>query len=141
MTGLEFMHNIKQIRRRIRLLEEQIQRDTILAQGVGAIRYDKDHVQTSPVQDRMTDIVATIIETTEQLKIEISKLQNAELKARVMLIQLSEEHERVLTYHYLEDLSWLNVANKMGYNDNYIYEIKDKALLELDKVLNESEQI
>ncbi len=132
------MHSIKQIRRRIQLLEEQIERDTILAQGVGAIRYDKERVQTSPVADRMTDIIAKIIETTDKLKEEIHNLQMAEEECIGYLVNLKEEHERVLTYHYLDSIKWKDVAIKMDYDETYIYELKDKALEELSKLLNES---
>lgn len=141
MTGKEYMHQIKETKRTIRLIEEQIQRDTVLAQGVGAIRYDKDRVQTSPVGDRLTDIVANIIESTEELKAEIRTLQRLELEARQYLIQLSECHERVLSLHYLDGLSWSQVAVKLNYDDGYIYEVKNKALDELGKVLKESEPI
>lgn len=141
MTGKEYMHQIKETRRIIRLIEEQIQRDTILAQGCGAIRYDKINVQTSPVADRMAEIVASIIESTEALKTEIRNLQRQELEARQYLIRLSECHERVLSLHYLDGLSWSQVAVKLNYDDGYIYEVKDKALDSLTKLLNESETI
>lgn len=135
MTSKEYMHQIRQIRRRIRLLEEQIERDTILAAGVGAIRYDKVNVQTSPVADRMADIVAKIIETTDKLKEEIHNLQIKEEELIGVLSQLKEEHERVLTYHYLDGASWSEVAYMVGYDEHYVYQLKDAALAEMDKFL------
>lgn len=138
MTGKEYMHKIRKTRRAIRLLEEQIERDTIMAAGVGAIRYDKDHVQTSPVKDRMTDIVANIIEATSSLKEEIHKLQKYEAEARMYLVQLPEEYERALSYHYLDCFPWNKISEVMGYEEHYIYELKNKALDELTKILNNS---
>ena len=140
MTGQEFMRQIKKIRRKIRLLSEQIERDTVLASGVGTIRYDKVSVQTSPIQDRMTDIVANIIQSTDEYEYQIKLLQKQEAQARSLLIQLTECHERVLSLHYLDGLSWSQVAVKLNYDDGYIYEVKDKALNELTKVLNKTEQ-
>lgn len=140
MTGQEFMRQIKKIRRKIRLLSEQIERDTVLASGVGAIRYDKVSVQTSPIQDRMTDIIANIIQSTDEYEYQIKLLQKQEAQARSLLIQLTECHERVLSLHYLDGLSWSQVAVKLNYDDGYIYEVKDKALNELTKVLNKTEQ-
>lgn len=138
MTGKEFMENIKSIKRKIRLLNEQIERDTILASSVGAIRYDKVTVQTSPVQDRMSDIVAKIIESTDELHREIRELQKQELIARQLLIQLPERYERILVMHFFDDMSWCLVADKMGYDEYYIHEMKNKAFDELTKLLNES---
>ena len=140
MTGHEFMKRVRNTRRRIRLIEEQIERDTILAAGVGAIRYDKDRVQTSPVQDRMTEIVVRIIEATDELKDEITRLQVFEKETRFYLLKLPEKYERALSYHYLDNYTWEQTANEIGYDYKYIYELKDKALNELTKVLNESEQ-
>lgn len=138
MTGKEYMHQIKICKRKIRLLEEQIERDTTLAQGVGAIRYDKVNVQTSPIQDRMTDIVQSIIEATEELKKELRKLQGYEYEVRTYLLQLDEKYERILSLHYLDDMSWCLVAERLGYDDVYIYDLKNKALDELTKVLKDN---
>lgn len=137
MNAKEYMHNIRQIRRRIRLLEEQIERDTILAAGVGAIRYDKINVQTSPVADRMADIIAKIIETTTKLKEEIHLLQIKEEECIGLLVQIDEQYERLLTYHYLDGYDWLEVAGLMHYtNERYCYEVRDRAFAELDELLN-----
>lgn len=130
------MHDVKIIKRKIRLLEEQIERDTTLAQGVGAIRYDKVNVQTSPVQDRMTDIVQSIIEATDELKKEIRELQRKEAESRQYFLMLDEKYERLLTLHYFDGLAWCLVAERLGYDDIYIYDVKNKALDELTKVLN-----
>ena len=138
MTGKEYMHQSKICRRKIRLLEEQIERDTTLAQGVGAIRYDKVNVQTSPVQDRLTDIIDRIIKSTEELQKEISKLQDFERETGKYLLLLDEKYERVLSLHYLNNMSWCMVAEKLGYDDVYIYEIKNKALDALTKVLKDN---
>lgn len=136
MTAKEYMHGIRQIRRKIRLLEEQIERDTILAAGVGAIRYDKANVQTSPVADRMLNIVAKIIETTDKLKEEIHNLQIKEEELIGYLSLIDEQYERILTYHYLDGADWQEVSELMHYtNDKYVYEVKEKALAALDVVL------
>ena len=133
--GLEYMEHIRKVRREIRLLMEQIERDTVMASGVSAIRYDIDHVQSSPIQDRMGEIVTTIVMTTETLHDRIHELQELESDARSILIQLKEEHERILTLHYFDGKNWTEVASNLGYNDKYLYELRDRALTELTEVL------
>lgn len=140
MNAKEYMHNIRSTRRKIRAIQDQIERDRNLAGGMTAIRYDKDRVQTSPVGDRMADIVAKIIETTDKLEQEIQSFQLMEEDAISILLNLRDEHERVLTYHYLDDLEMSKVAMIMGYNERYIYDIKDRALEELEKELKKTEQ-
>jgi len=141
MNAKEYMHNIRKVRRRIRSLREQIERDTVLSSGLSAIRYDRDRVQTSTVGDRMAEIVAKIMETTNELEKEIHRFQLMEEDAISLLSNLKEEHERVLVYHYLDGVDWQDVADMMGYHDKYIYDVKNKALEELDEVLKEKDTI
>jgi len=130
------METIRRVKREIRLLMEQIERDSVIAQGVTAIRYDVDRVQTSPVSDRMGDIVARIAETTELLYDRISLLQGLEEDARRLLVNLKPEHERVLVYRYIDDMGWAQVSEKIGYNEKYIFTLRDSALNELDMLIN-----
>jgi DNA-directed RNA polymerase specialized sigma24 family protein len=130
------METIRRVKREIRLLMEQIERDSVIAQGVTAIRYDVDRVQTSPVSDRMGDIVARITETTELLYDRISLLQGLEEDARRLLVNLKPEHERVLVYRYIDDMGWAQVSEKIGYNEKYIFTLRDSALNELDMLIN-----
>ena len=136
MTGKDYMETIRRVKREIRLLMEQIERDSVIAQGVTAIRYDVDRVQTSPVSDRMGDIVARIAETTELLYDRISLLQGLEEDARRLLVNLKPEHERVLVYRYIDDMGWAQVSEKIGYNEKYIFTLRDSALNELDMLIN-----
>lgn len=130
------METIRRVKREIRLLMEQIERDSTLAQGVTAIRYDIDRVQTSPVSDRMGDIVARITETTTLLYDRIALLQGLEEDARRLLVNLTTEHERVLVYRYIDELSWISVAERMGYSEKHVFTVRDKALEELDELIN-----
>lgn len=141
MTGKEYMEQIRNVRREIRLLEEQILRDTVYASNVKAIRYDVDRVQTSPDGDRMADIISGIVGAEEKMYNKVKYLMQKEEEARGYLIQLKEEHERVLVLHYLEGLKWEDVAVKVGYDDKYIYDVKKTALDELTKLLTKSDEI
>lgn len=137
MTGIELMHQIQKTNRKIRQLEEQIERATHKATGVTAIRYDIERVQNSLVGDKLTDIVNNIIETTEKLKAEIIKLQELENEALEYLIQLPEQYERVLSYHYLDNMSWEAVSVRMNYESHYVYEVKKKALKQLTEIIKQ----
>lgn len=141
MTGKEYMQRIRDVKREIRLLEEQIIRQEVYASNAKAIRYDIDRVQTSPVGDNMAEIVADIVESTYKLRDKILKLMKQEDEARLYLVRLREEHERVLVLHYFDGLKWEDVAEKIGYDDKYIYDVKNKALDELTQVLTKSDEI
>ena len=135
MTGKEYMERIRNVRREIRLLEEQILRDTVYASNVKAIRYDVDRVQTSPDGDRMADIISGIVGAEEKLHDKIRDLMKQEDEARQLLIQLREKQERVLVLHYFNDLKWDDVAEQTGYSLSRVYEIKNDGLNELSQLL------
>lgn len=141
MTGKEYMERIRNVRREIRLLEEQILRDTVYASNVKAIRYDVDRVQTSPDGDRMADIISGIVGAEDKLYKKVTDLMQKEEEARQYLIQLREEYERVLVLHYFEGLKWEDVADKIGYDDKYIYDVKSRALDALTQLLTKSDEI
>ena len=135
MTGKEYMNQIREIRREIRLLEEQILRDTVYASNVKAIRYDVDKVQTSPDGDRMADIISGIVGAEDKLYKKVTDLMKKEDEARNYLLQLREEQERVLVLHYFNDLKWDDVAEQTGYSLSRVYEIKNDGLNELTQLL------
>jgi len=141
MTGKEYMERIRNVRREIRLLQEQILRDTVYASNVKAIRYDVDRVQTSPDGDRMADIISGIVGAEDKLYKKVTDLMQKEEEARQYLIQLREEYERVLVLHYFEGLKWEDVADKIGYDDKYIYDVKNRALDALTQLLTKSDEI
>ncbi len=141
MTGKEYMEQIRNVRREIRLLQEQILRDTVYASNVKAIRYDVDRVQTSPDGDRMADIISGIVGAEDKLYKKVTDLMQKEEEARQYLIQLREEYERVLVLHYFEGLKWEDVADKIGYDDKYIYDVKNRALDALTQLLTKSDEI
>jgi DNA-directed RNA polymerase specialized sigma24 family protein len=141
MTGKEYMEQIRNVRREIRLLQEQILRDTVYASNVKAIRYDVDRVQTSPDGDRMADIISGIVGAEDKLYKKVKDLMQKEEEARQYLIQLREEYERVLVLHYFEGLKWEDVADKIGYDDKYIYDVKNRALDALTQLLTKSDEI
>lgn len=129
------MERIRNVRREIRLLQEQILRDTVYASNVKAIRYDVDRVQTSPEGDRMADIISGIVGNEDKLYKKVKDLMKQEDDARKYLLQLREEQERVLVLHYFNDLKWDDVAEQTGYSLSRVYEIKNEGLNKLTDVL------
>lgn len=136
MTGREYMETIRKVKREIRMIMDDIERETVLAAGVKAIRYDVDKVQTSPAGDRMADIIARITEDTDRLNERISYLLNLEETARRILVNLRDESARVLELHYLDGLSWVAISERMGYSDKHVFKLYDRALQEFDEILN-----
>lgn len=131
-TGKKFIIKMRYLKKRIGLLQDQIEKLDNQASGVTAIRYDLDKVQTSP-ENRIPAILAEILMKQNRLVDIIKKYQEME----EILISLDDEQERALRMHYLEGKDWKVIAIAMGYSEKHIYKIQREALDELGQhVLN-----
>lgn len=138
MTGQEYMQMIQKNRREIRMLLEQIERDSTIATGVRSATFTSSRVQSSRLDDRLTDITSRILTSTEHLKQRIKTFQDAENEARQLLVQLKDERERVLTYRYFDGMNMTQIADKLNYSYGHVYEVHNKALDDLTELLNRS---
>ena len=103
-----------------------------------AIRYDKDHVQTSP-SDTMSESMAWIADQTRKLEAHSAKLEARRSKAIDMVSALPESDEReVMRLYYLETANgrlrtWEEVAEVMNYSIQTIFIVHGKALRNIEK--------
>ena len=98
------------------------------ASGAGAIRYDKDHVQTSP-QDFLSMAMDDIIKIEKEIEARESRLENlkGEAYATVRMIK-NADHRIVLEWYYLNGLSMVDTANKMSISERTAYYLREDAL-------------
>ena len=67
MTAQEYLEGIERAERKIEAITRRLEELRTRAEGVGAIRYDKDRVQTSP-QDSMPDKVIKLCEIEDKYR-------------------------------------------------------------------------
>lgn len=98
------------------------------ASGAGAIRYDKDHVQTSP-QDFLSMAMDDIIKIEKQINEKETTNEEEKGEAYAIIRQLSEvDHRLVLEWYYLNGLSMVDTADKMHLAERTTYNIREEAL-------------
>lgn len=71
MTAQEYLEGIERAERKIEAITRRLEELRTRAEGVGAIRYDKDRVQTSP-QNSMPDKVIKLCEIEDKYREAIS---------------------------------------------------------------------
>lgn len=87
----------------------------------GAIRYDKDKVQTSP-EDTMSKIVAEIDELRNLMNsLQIAKANRIKQIDKVISSLSSEEERTALTMRYINRIPVSEIALAMGYAEPTIY--------------------
>lgn len=134
MTAKEYLMKIKTIDIMISCKVDHITELRNLLTG-GAIRYDKDKVQTSLSNDRMTDIVAKIIELEEIIDDDIDKLVSYKTKARELIEMLEDDMEKVILYkRYFDGKTFEQIAVECNYSWRQMHRVHGKALQNLEKI-------
>ena len=126
----------KQYLQQVRILDEHIMKDIEQleamrsnATGQGAIRYDKDRVQSSP-QDRLCSDVCDIVTFNEEINEKIDRF--VDLKEHVIdqikTLDAEQIQRDVLMKTYIEYKSNRQVASEIQKSGSHTFAIKAKAL-------------
>lgn len=133
MTAKEYLQKIRSERLEVEQLSDQVEelKYSLLPTG---IQYDKVKVQTSP-DDMMLRIVVEIDTYERQIRQHLEKMikrQNIAYKY-IMMLERSE-YRQVLTLYYLSAprLTWVQVADKMSFSEQRIYQLHNEAITELE---------
>ena len=101
----------------------------------GAIRYDKDKVQTSNNSDSISDTVSKIMELEEKINTDIDELVELKSVARENIERMENDVEKVILYkRYFNNESFENIAVECGYSWRHIHRLHGEALKNFDKI-------
>ena len=134
MGSKEFLNKIRYIDMMINCKLEQVAelRSMLLP---GAIRYDKDKVQTSNNADSISDTVSKIMELEEKINADIDELVELKSVARDNIERMENDVEKVILYkRYFNNESCENIAVECGYSWRHIHRLHGEALKNFDKI-------
>lgn len=137
MTLDETYDFLMQIRRKgIIIRRKETQRDELRACLLpGAIRYDRDRVQSTPT-DKMADVIARVDELDRE--IERLKLEKAQAIIEIsdVIEKLDNDKEKaVLTAFYIKAASMEAVAGIVCYSVRHTYLLRKQGVEHLKEVL------
>ena len=105
------------------------------ASGAGAIRYDKDHVQTSP-QDYMTMAIADVIEIEKQIREAEEAIEGQKGEAYAIVRMMDQADRRaIIEWFYLNGLPMIETAARLNMSERNAYYLKDDALEEFGSLM------
>lgn len=125
----------------IRRKELTIRRKQLLCEelrsslGARAIQYDRDRVQTSPV-DKVSEIICKVADLEDQ--IERLQLEKAELimEINAAIEQLEDDKEAmILTAYYIRRLTMEQVAEEMDYSLQHTYRLRKRGVQRISGIL------
>ena len=106
------------------------------ASGAGAIRYDVDHVQTSP-KDYMAMAIADAIELEKQIKEAEESAEEERGHAYSIVRQIEDaEHRIIIEWFYLNGLPMARTAEHLNMSERSAYYLKDDALESFGSLMN-----
>ena len=132
----KYLQRIRNADRAINDLILQIDYLRYKASGAGAIRYDKDRVQTSP-EDMLCDAVTEAVALEQKLSLLQRELVSMYHNAEQIISLWNNNLSRFIDIYYLNRGSMMDAAKQIGCTSRNIYFIKLKALDAFGKQLQD----
>lgn len=123
----EYLTQIRNADREITDMILQIDFLRYKASGAGAIRYDKDRVQTSP-EDMMCSALSEAVTLEGKLSSRSRKLQQMRKHTEEVIGLWNNRQAKFIEVYYLNHGSMVDVARELKCSDRNAYFIRMKAL-------------
>ena len=123
----KYLMRIRNADKDMRIMYEQILYLRYKASGMGAIRYDKDHVQTSP-EDMVCAAIAEAVTLENKLFGRNKQTKEALERTQEILSIWGDKYATAIETYYLNHGSMLDVARNCKCSDRNAYRVKLEAL-------------
>lgn len=134
MTAKQYLSQIRRLRHLIKREQDQIADIRSMAESVGAIRYDKDPIQSSPANDAMPNYIIQLTEAEARAKQRIEEYLELVMTIRTQLDQITPGlYSDILYMRYIEGKNLYRIAEELNYDYNYIRKIHGRALQAFDR--------
>ena len=119
------VHTIAMIRSEIAELESMMD-------GIGAVRYDREHVAGRADDEGLLRRIDRMDSLRAEFRDELDRNLQAQADAHRALANVRQPWRAVLTYRYLEGMTWADVAERVGYSEDHCRrDLHDNGLVEL----------
>lgn len=124
-----YLDHVKGMGAMIKALSWSIEELEAKAEGVGAMDYSKDQVQTSPTDEAMPNNVDKLIQQ-KQIRERKKELYEDELAAVTRAFERMPNitYAAMLEMHYVGGASWMDIADELGYSKAGVMKNRQKAL-------------
>ena len=144
MTAKEYLNEIHKYRSRMLSLKRREEELRTAAEGLRAIVYDKDKVQTS-VTNRFDSIMADLVEVQLEYGKAVEECMRGIAIREKQIAALPAKQAEVLRLRYIEDdhgrqLTWRQVALRMHYSEKSVRRIHGEALESMGEWVQDDQQ-
>ena len=133
MTAKEYLSQIRQMRARLQVLQDEIATIRSQAESVRGMDYDKVRVQSSPDMDPLATYLGRLTEAEEELSTELEQYLTVYTQIFRQIANLGMGiYADVLYLRYFDGLSLSEIADQLGYSYDYTRHIHGVALQEFE---------
>lgn len=138
MNAKEYLLEIKKIRKRVNLLQTEIER---LRTDAESVSINLDGMPKGSGKGTWENLAIQLAECESVLMKELSVLWSKQMKAIMLLDKLKPKHQMILTEYYIEDKTWEQIAYEQGYTWRHCYRLHGSALIEFERVMQDEKSI
>lgn len=130
-----YLSSIRNIEKRLNNKRLELDALRYKASGAGAIRYDKDRVQTTP-EDFVVKAMNDIIRIEKQIEKEEREAEKKKGKAYSIVRKMDQAEQRIIIeWYYFNGLSMIDAATRMNIAERTAYYLRDDALEGFGKLM------
>lgn len=130
-----YLNSIRDIEKKLHNKRLELEALRYRASGAGAIRYDKDHVQTSP-DDYLAMAIDDIVRIEKFISDTEAETEQKKGKAYAIVRMLERsEHRTFIEWYYLNGLSIRETSIRMCMSERSTYYLRDDSLECFGKIL------
>lgn len=130
-----YLSSIRNIEKRLNNKRLELDALRYKASGAGAIRYDKDRVQTTP-EDFIVKAMNDIIRIEKQIEKEEREAEKKKGKAYSIVRKMDQAEQRIIIeWYYFNGLSMIDAATRMNIAERTAYYLRDDALEGFGKLM------
>lgn len=136
MTAKEYLIQVRNLESKMKILKEEIDTLREMVVSTGAIQQG-ERVLSSGTQDKMAETICKINEKECEWNDLMREFALARANVIINIQKLNNpEYEQILYKRYCQSKKWEEIALEMNYTYQWVCKLHGRALLELDKVLN-----
>ena len=136
MTAKEYLNQVRNLESKMKILKEEIDTLREMVVSTGAIQQG-ERVLSSGTQDKTAETICKINEKECEWNDLMREFALARANVIINIQKLNNpEYEQILYKRYCQSKKWEEIALEMNYTYQWVCKLHGRALLELDKVLN-----
>ena len=121
MTAREYLNQAYRLEQRMALDRERLEDLRTLSYSVGSPGLEPRRNPNCPTEASLVNIVHRIVDQEEKVARELKLLVKLKIEIQEVIDRLPDTDERlVLTYRYLQSMSWSQIADRLYVNERTV---------------------